>query len=58
MLLAMNLPVSVPLSMPAVGAMFAIIVVKQLFGGLREELHEPGARRESVPLHRVAFSGV
>ena len=34
LLLAMNLPVSVPLWMPAVGAFFAIVVVKQLFGGI------------------------
>lgn len=34
LLLAMNLPVSVPLWMPVVGAFFAIVVVKQLFGGI------------------------
>ncbi len=34
LLLAMNLPVSVPLWMPVVGGFFAIVVVKQLFGGI------------------------
>ncbi len=34
LLLAMNVPVSVPLWMPVVGAFFAIVVVKQLFGGI------------------------
>ena len=34
LLLCMNLPVSVPLWMPVVGAFFAIVVVKQIFGGI------------------------
>ncbi len=34
LLLAMNLPVTIPLWMPVVGAFFAIVVVKQLFGGI------------------------
>ena len=34
LLLAMNLPVTVPLWMPVVGAFFAIVIVKQLFGGI------------------------
>ncbi len=41
MLLAMNLPVSVPLWMPAIGSMFAIIVVKQLFGGIGKNFVNP-----------------
>lgn len=41
MLLAMNLPVSVPLWMPAVGAVFAIIIVKQLFGGIGKNFVNP-----------------
>lgn len=40
-LLALNLPVSVPLWMPAVGAVFAIIVVKQLFGGIGKNFVNP-----------------
>ncbi len=41
LLLAMNLPVTVPLWMPAVGAVFAIIVVKQLFGGIGKNFMNP-----------------
>ncbi len=41
LLLAMNLPVSVPLWIPAVGSIFAIIIVKQLFGGLGKNFVNP-----------------
>lgn len=41
LLLCMNLPVSVPLWMPAVGAFFAIVVVKQLFGGIGKNFVNP-----------------
>lgn len=34
LLIAMNLPVTVPLWMPVVGAFIAIVVVKQIFGGI------------------------
>lgn len=46
MLLAMNLPVSVPLWMGMLGAVFAILVVKMLFGGLGQNFMNPalGAR--------------
>lgn len=40
-LLAFNLPVSVPLWMPAVGALFAIVIVKQLYGGLGKNIFNP-----------------
>lgn len=40
-LLAMNLPVTVPLWMPVVGAFFAIVVVKQLFGGIGKNFVNP-----------------
>lgn len=40
-ILALNLPVSVPLWLPAVGSAFAIIVVKQLFGGLGKNFVNP-----------------
>ncbi|MBQ4109647.1 MAG: RnfABCDGE type electron transport complex subunit D [Clostridia bacterium] len=45
-LLAFILPVSVPLWIPVVGAFFAIIIVKQLFGGLGQNFLNPalGAR--------------
>ena len=41
LLLAMNLPVSVPLWMPVIGAFFAIVVVKQLFGGIGSNFVNP-----------------
>ena len=46
LLLGMNLPVSLPLWMGALGSVFAIIVVKQLFGGLGQNFMNPalGAR--------------
>ncbi len=43
LILALNLPVSVPLCMPAVGSVFAIIIVKQLFGGLGKNFVNPAA---------------
>jgi len=46
LLLALNLPVSAPLWMGALGAVFAIVVVKMLFGGLGQNFMNPalGAR--------------
>lgn len=41
MLLAMCLPVSAPLWLPVVGAFFAIVVVKQLYGGLGKNFLNP-----------------
>ena len=41
MLLAMNLPVSAPLWMPIVGSFFAIVVAKQLFGGIGKNFVNP-----------------
>lgn len=40
-ILALNLPATVPLWIPAVGAVFAIVVVKQLFGGLGKNFMNP-----------------
>lgn len=46
LLLALNLPVSVPLWLPVLGSLFAIVVVKCLFGGLGQNFMNPalGAR--------------
>ncbi len=41
LLLAMNLPVSAPLWMPIVGNFIAIVVVKQLFGGIGKNFVNP-----------------
>ena len=46
LLLGMNLPASVPLWIPVVGSAFAILVVKEMFGGLGQNFMNPalGAR--------------
>ena len=41
LLLALNLPVSVPFWIPVVGGVFAILVVKMLFGGLGQNFKNP-----------------
>ena len=41
MLLAMNLPPDIPLWMGAIGAVFAIIIVKQIFGGIGQNFMNP-----------------
>ena len=41
LLLAMNMPVQAPLWMPVIGGVFAILVVKQLFGGLGQNIMNP-----------------
>ncbi len=46
MILAVNMPASVPWFIPVLGGFFAIIIVKQLFGGLGQNFMNPalGAR--------------
>lgn len=41
MLFAMNLPVSAPLWLPIIGAAFAIVIVKQLYGGIGKNVVNP-----------------
>ncbi len=41
LILAFNLPVSIPLWMAAVGSFFAIVVVKQFFGGIGQNFANP-----------------
>lgn len=41
LLLALNLPVDIPWWIPAVGSAFAIIIVKQIFGGLGRNIFNP-----------------
>lgn len=41
LLLALNLPVTVPLWMTVIGSAFAIIIVKQLYGGLGKNFMNP-----------------
>lgn len=46
MILALNMPADIPLWIPALGGIFAIIVVKQLYGGIGQNFMNPalGAR--------------
>ncbi|MBQ2904761.1 MAG: RnfABCDGE type electron transport complex subunit D [Clostridia bacterium] len=41
LILAFNLPVSIPLWMAAIGSFFAIVVVKQFFGGIGQNFANP-----------------
>lgn len=55
LLLALNLPVGIPLWQAIFGALVAIIVVKQLFGGLGKNFANPAITARIVML--LAFSG-
>lgn len=46
LLLALNLPSSVPIWIPVIGGVFAILIIKQLFGGIGQNIINPalGAR--------------
>ena len=41
LLITMNLPVTVPLWMPLAGAFFAVVIVKQIFGGIGKNIVNP-----------------
>ncbi len=41
MILALNMPPDIPLWMPVLGAVFAIVIVKQLYGGLGQNFMNP-----------------
>ena len=41
LILAMNMPATVPLWVPVLGSVFAILIVKQLFGGLGQNIMNP-----------------
>ena len=60
-LLAFNLPPDVPLWIPALGSVFAIIVVKQLFGGLGANFMNPALAARafllaSFPVHMTNWT--
>ena len=55
LLLAFNLPVSIPLWQAVFGSVVAIIVVKQLFGGIGQNFANPAITARIVML--IAFSG-
>ncbi len=54
MLLAFNLPVSIPLWMVIVGSFFAIIIAKQLFGGIGQNFVNPALFARVVMLASFA----
>lgn len=55
MLLAFNLPVSIPIWQAVIGSVAAIIVVKQLFGGIGQNFANPAITARIIML--VAFAG-
>lgn len=55
LLLALNLPPEVPCWMPVLGSFFAIIVVKQLFGGLGQNFMNPALAARCFLL--ISFTG-
>ena len=50
LLLALNLPANVPLWIPLIGSAFAIIIVKQLFGGIGHNFLNPALAARAVLL--------
>ena len=55
LLLALNLPPEVPFWIPVIGGLFAIIVVKQLFGGLGQNFMNPALAARCFLL--ISFAG-
>ena len=56
MLLAMNLPVSIPLWAAMIGSFFAIAMAKQLFGGIGQNFANPALTARILLL--MSFSGM
>ncbi len=54
-LLAMNMPISIPLWQVALGSVIAIVVIKQLFGGIGMNFANPAATSRVIML--IAFGG-
>lgn len=55
MILALNMPPEIPLWIPALGGVFAIIVVKQLYGGLGQNFMNPALAARCFLL--ISFAG-
>ena len=55
LLLALNLPVTIPLWMTVIGSAFAVIVVKQLYGGLGKNFMNPALAARCFML--IAWAG-
>lgn len=56
LLLGMNLPYTVPIWVPILGSAFAIIVVKELFGGLGQNFMNPALGARCFLL--ISFAGI
>ncbi|MBK5240485.1 RnfABCDGE type electron transport complex subunit D [Clostridium sp.] len=61
LLLAFNMPAAVPLWLPAIGGFFAIIIVKQFFGGIGQNIMNPALAARaflltSWPVHMTNFT--
>lgn len=56
LLLGLNLPVTIPLYMTVIGSVFAIAVVKQLYGGLGKNFMNPALAARCFML--IAWAGV
>ncbi len=50
LLIGLNMPATVPLWVPAIGSVFAIIIVKQLFGGIGHNFLNPALAARAVLL--------
>ena len=55
MILALNMPADIPLWIPALGGVFAIIVVKQLYGGIGQNFMNPALGGRCFLL--ISFAG-
>lgn len=55
MILAVNMPATVPLWMPALGGIFAILIVKMLFGGIGQNFMNPALAARCFLL--ISFAG-
>ncbi len=55
MIMALNMPANIPLWIPALGGIFAIIVVKQLYGGIGQNFMNPALAGRCFLL--ISFAG-
>lgn len=55
MILALNMPADIPVWIPAIGGVFAIIIVKQLYGGLGQNFMNPALAARCFLL--ISFAG-
>ena len=55
LLIGMNMPVGIPLWIPVLGSVFAIIIVKQLFGGLGQNFMNPALAARCFLM--ISFAG-